>query len=360
MSKRLMLKTGTRPFLLKAAVGALIVFAGLGLYGCMPAAVDPAAPPVDLVWPSGGDTPRIRFVASIATPADLHITDGPLVRLWKYVIGKEDERLVTPYGVTVDRSGRLYVVDTFQRRIQRFDAAAGEFAVFPAEDRPLSSPVGIAVDAAGRIYVTDSREGVIKVFAGAGDTAPAAIGAGLLQRPTGIAVNQEGNELLVVDTKLDQVFRFDLDDRSLQGRFGARGGEAGQFNHPTHIAVAGDGTVLVTDALNFRIQTFSATGVPRGAFGSAGDSPGHFSRPRGVACDSDGNVYVVDALFDNVQMFDKTGRLLMDFGSRGREPGQFWLPAGIWIDGNDRIYVADSYNGRVQIFQYLKQKGSLR
>ena len=133
-----------------AAVGALIVFAGLGLYGCMPAAVDPAPPPVDLVWPSGGDTPRIRFVASIATPADLHITDGPLVRLWKYVIGKEDERLVTPYGVTVDRGGRLYVVDTFQRRIQRFDAAAGEFAVFPAEDRPLSSPVGIGVDAAGR------------------------------------------------------------------------------------------------------------------------------------------------------------------------------------------------------------------
>jgi DNA-binding beta-propeller fold protein YncE len=360
MIKRLMLKTGKRPSLLKVAVKALMFAAGLGLYGCMPINIEPVVPPVDLVWPRGGETPRIRFVDSISRPGDLHITESPLVRLWKYMIGKEDDSLVTPYGVTVDSAGRLYVVDTFQRRIQLFDISAGEFAVFPAEDRPMTSPVGIAVDNNGRIYVADSQDSLIKVFDNTGDTSLATIGNGLLQRPTGIAVNQARNELLVVDTKLDQVFRFDLDNRRLKGTFGARGGGAGQFNHPTHIAVAGDGTLLVTDALNFRIQIFSSQGVPRGALGSAGDSPGHFSRPRGVASDSDGNVYVVDALFDNVQMFDKTSRLLMDFGSRGREHGQFWLPAGIWIDRNDKIYVADSYNGRVQIFQYLKQEESLR
>lgn len=331
----------------------------LSLYGCMSTDLEPAPPPVDLVWPVGGERPRIRFLNSVTRPEDVQISPNALMRFWNYIIGKEDNTLVAPFGVTVDSGGRLYVVDTFHCRIQLFDMTAGEFSVFPADDSPMNSPIGIVVDEKGRIYVSDSQDSIVKIFNGPEDTSPFTIGASLFQRPTGIAINKTNNELLVVDTKLSQVFRFDLDNYKLKGTFGSRGVEAEQFNNPTNIAVTGDGTLLVTDSLNFRIQIFSAEGQFQRTFGSAGNSPGYFSRPRGVASDSDGNIYVVDALFDNIQIFNKSGQLLMDFGRAGQQNGEFWLPAGIWIDKNDKIYVADSYNKRVQIFQYLKEGESL-
>jgi DNA-binding beta-propeller fold protein YncE len=359
MIKRLIKKMGNTRSPLSAAFTALSLAVLFGLFGCMSPNLEPVAPPVDLVWPKGEETPRIRFISSISKPEDFKITPSALMRFWNYVIGKEDDTLA-PYGVTVDSAGRLYAVDTLQRRIQVFDATAGEFSTFPDDDHPMTSPIGIAVDKGGRIYVSDSQDNIIKVFNGAGDDSPLTIGNGLFQRPTGVAVNQASNELLVVDTKLAQVFRFDLDSHKLKGTFGAKGVEAGQFNNPTNITVTREGTLLITDALNFRIQVFSTEGVFQWTFGSAGDSPGHFARPRGIASDSDGNIYVVDAIFDNIPIFNKTGRLLMDFGRLGEELGEFWMPAGIWIDKNDKIYVADSYNKRVQIFQYLKQKEAQR
>ena len=333
----------------------------IGLSGCMAPAPEPTLPPADMVWPTGNETPRIRLVGSIARPEDFHITQNGFQRFWGYFVGQEDNRLVAPYGITVDLGGRLYVVDTFRRRVQRFDATAGKFHTFPTGDHLMTSPIDIIVnDTTGLIHVADSKEGIIKAFNGPDDTSPLEIGLGILQRPTGIAINQVTDELLVVDTKLSRIFRFDLHNHRLQGKFGSKGIEKGQFNHPTNITVAEDGTIVVTDALNFRIQIFSAKGEFLRTFGSAGDSPGHFSRPRGVATDSDGNIYVVDALFDNIQMFNKQGQLLMDFGTSGRGYGEFWLPAGICIDTNDKIYVADSYNKRVQIFQYLKQDNSVQ
>ena len=333
----------------------------MGLSGCMSPPPEPLLPPIDMVWPPGNETPRIQLLGSISRPEDLQITQNVFQRFWGYFVGQEDNTLVAPYGLTVDRDGRLYVIDTFRRQVQLFDAAAGKFHTFPKDEQSMTSPIDISVDdASGLIYVVDSKEALIKVFDGPNDTSPLEIGLDLLKRPTGVAINHTTNELLVVDTKLSRIFRFDLNNHRLQGEFGNKGIENGQFNHPTNIAVAEDGTILVSDALNFRIQIFSAKGEFIRKFGSAGDSPGHFSRPRGVATDSDGNIYVVDALFDNIQIFNKQGHLLMDFGTSGREYGEFWLPAGIFIDKNDKIYVADSYNKRVQIFQYLKQDDSLQ
>lgn len=338
---------------------ALLLGALLSLCSCASQAPKPLPPPVALVWPSGKEIPRIRFVGTISRPEDLEITKSFLQRFWGYIVGQEDNSLIAPYGITGDKRGVLYVVDTFLQKIHTFDAVAEKFHVFPSNDQPMTSPIAIAVDdSTDRIYVVDSKEGIIKIFRGVHDTSPLNIGKGLLQRPTGVAINFRSGELLVVDTKLSHIFRFDLKSHQLLGKFGDRGKKTGKFNHPTHITVAANGTILITDALNFRVQIYSAEGEFIKTFGSAGDSPGHFSRPRGIATDSDNNIYVVDALFDNIQIFDKEGRLLMDFGKSGRKNGEFWLPAGIYIDKKDTIYVADSYNRRIQIFQYLKVEDS--
>lgn len=308
-----------------------------------------------LFWPRPPEVKRIQFLAAVSKPADLGIHPGMLRRFFNYMAGKKIPPMVTPYGISRDSHGRLYVVDTFLRQVHVFDAAGNRYFSFPKDRDQLVSPVGIAIDGQDRIFITDSKKCVVDVFKDHGKTFLSAFGQGLFKRPTGIAIDAKTSELLVVDTLDARVFRFGLADLSPRGSFGEDGVSTGQFHYPTNIATTADGTIIVSDALNFRVQVFSAGGRFLFTFGHMGDVPGSFSRPKGVAADSDGNIYVVDGLFDNIQIFNRKGRLLMAFGDHGSHLGEFWLPTGIYIDGNDTIYVADSSNHRVQIFRYLKE-----
>ena len=330
---------------------------GFCLSGCAPGHADRESRQTPtLIWPDPPEIARIQYITEIHDPVDLQITTGFWERFWNYLTGRSAPELVAPFGVALDDSGRLYVADTFLKRIQLFDPQQGKTHLFPPEDEPMSSPIDIAVNNEGdRIFVSDSQEGLIRIFRRNGNSCPepaAEIGNHLLKRPTGITFSRVTGELLVVDTELAAIFRFDPQSLRPLGRFGTFGIAPGEFNRPTGVCTDLDGHIIVTDALNFRVQVFTATGTFLHSFGSAGDGPGHFARPRGVATDSDNNIYVVDALFDNIQIFDHDGRLLLAFGSPGHAPGQFWLPAGIYIDSRDRIHVADFYNKRVQIFQY--------
>jgi DNA-binding beta-propeller fold protein YncE len=308
----------------------------------------------DIFWPKPPAVKRIAFVKAVSKPEDLNIRPHFLKRFVDYIAGREKPSMVSPYGIATDSEGRLYVVDTFLKRVHVFDAAANRYYFFPADRTMLASPVGIAVARGSLVYITDSKRGLVYLFKDHGKKFVTTIGRGIFRRPTGIAVDPKTSELLVVDTILSRVFRFDLSTRSPKGSFGTDGAAPGRFHFPTNIFVTATGEILISDALNFRVQVFSPEGRFRFTIGRMGDVPGTFSRPKGVAADSDGNIYVVDALFDNIQVFDRSGRLLMAFGNHGRGYGDFWLPTGIYIDDHDRIYVSDSSNRRVEIFKYMK------
>jgi DNA-binding beta-propeller fold protein YncE len=309
----------------------------------------------DIFWPNPPEVKRIEFVKAVSKPEDLNIHPGILKRLVNYIVGRAAASIVSPYGIATDSQDRLYVVDSFLKRIHVFDAAGNQYFFFPADRTMLASPVGIAIDKDGIAYITDSKMAVVYIFKDNGKKFLSTIGRGIFKRPTGIAVNPKTSELLVVDTLLSRVFRFDLSKRLIKGSFGTDGATEGMFHYPTNICVTLTGDIIVSDALNFRVQVFSPEGHFLFTFGRMGDVPGTFSRPKGVAADSDGNIYVVDALFDNIQVFNKRGHLLMAFGNHGTGYGDFWLPTWIYIDNNDLIYVSDSSNRRVQIFRYLKE-----
>lgn len=312
--------------------------------------------PAGPVWPDNGEPVRIRFVGSFSKPEELNIRQGVWSRLWDLLVGNAQRRLVNPMGIAVDDNGTIYVVDAAQKNVKIFDRQAQEYRMEPDDDIALQAPIApLADNDTQRLYVTDAAAGLVRILPLAAKGSPAELGKGLFERPTALALNRKSNELLVLDTRLGSVFRFDRANLVLKGRFGSHGTGDGQFNRPTDLAVNGAGEILVCDALNFRVQMFTAEGSFLRAFGGPGDGPGSFSRPRSVALDSDNNIYVLDNLFDNVQIFDPQGRLLLDFGGHGRERGRFWMPSAIHIDRYDRIYVSDTYNKRVQMFQYLKQ-----
>lgn len=323
-------------------------------------------PVAQIVWPAAPGLPRIRYLHSIASERDIGIRPGLFQRFARFLTGEGGRSLARPSALSVDDEDRLYVVDTLYRRVHVFDRARGAHYIFP-EIPPdgFVNPVGVTTGTNGRVYVSDSATKVIHVFSSHGRRYEGSIGAGMFERPTGLAFDSANHQLLVTDTvagTLTAIHEWSSapdEQRMAIGKAEAGpaavwpgAGSAGMHG-PTHVAINGASGVVVTDSLNFRVQMLDRSFSPVSVFGEAGNQPGYFARPKGVAVDSAGHIYVVDALFGNVQIFNARGDALLTFGKPGAAPGEFWLASGIFIDKQDRIYVADAWNQRVQVFQYL-------
>lgn len=309
-----------------------------------------------IFWPPPPDEPRIEYIQSITTPDDIGISKGFFKRVWEFIAGPERmDMTVTPFGVTTDNSGRLYVTDTALRAVHVFDQKKRKYNRLEGDKSiRFEWPIGVASDKEGNIYVTDSALNRVFVFSDNGKYLRDIGKKGAFMRPTGIAVDRDAGLLYIMDTIAHCVHVYTAGGQH-KFSFGKNGKAAGEFNFPTSIAVGRDGNLYALDSMNLRVQIFDRAGRFLYKFGALGDSTGNFARPRSIALDLDGNIYVVDALFNAVQIFDKKGRLLLVFGRGGDMGGQFTLPAGIYIDGADnKIYVADSYNSRVQVFRYIK------
>lgn len=324
------------------------------LISCAPAPYQ--KPQVDLVWPLPPDEPKIKFVDKIMSTLDLGIQQS----FTESLFGEEKvDALLKPYGVAVDREGKLYVSDI--GKVFVFDLQNKAYAFIGTEPGigKLIMPIGVATSSDGRVFVADTAQD--RVFVYRKNKFAAAIGhTGDFESPSGVAVDEKRGLVYVVDSKKHMVTVFSLSDYSKLRTIGKRGTETGEFNFPANIALDSDGRLYVVDTFNVRVQVFDEKGNFVKSIGKLGDGPGFLARPKGIAVDSEGHIYIVDAAFQNFQIFDQEGKILLVVGTTGTRPGEFYLPAGITIDDQDKVYVVDQIPGSVQIFQYLGAKWKMR
>lgn len=265
-------------------------------------------------------------------------------------------RFFNPRGVAIDAAGYVYVADTFNNRIQKFDRT-GTFVVAWGTNgngrREFSYPTGVAVDGSGHVYVADTFNNRVQKFDKTGEflTAWGTSGSEVtqLQQPHGIAIGPNG-DVLVADTANDRIQKFSNTGTFLSA-WGVRGDGDGQFNSPQGVAVDAMGNVFVADTGNDRIQKFDSTGIFLVAWGSKGNGDGEFVSPFGVAVDASGNVFTSDTLNDRIQKFGNDGSFLTTWGSDGSGDAQFQSPQGVAIDAAGNVYVVDQKsNNRIQKF----------
>jgi len=311
--------------------------------------------PPDLLLQGGR---KLTYERAFSTEKEVRGTPKFWAKVLDVVAGEPDYReLIRPYGIAVDSHGRVIVTDPGARGIHIFDFEEHKYKFIQRAEKgrdPMLAPQCVAVDDRDNFYVTDSESGKIFVFEAGGrferTLGSLKGGEGYFKRPTGIAVDSAAGRIYVTDTLRDQIFVLDMQGQVMQ-TIGKHGTGYGEFHYPTDLRLD-HRTLMVVDAMNFRVQLLGLDGSFEGAVGQVGDSVGSMFRPKGIGYDSEGHLYVVDGLFGMVQVFDREGHLLYFFGGKGRGLGQFQLPAGIFIDRNDRIFVVDAFNRRIQVFRY--------
>ena len=188
------------------------------------------------------------------------------------------------------------------------------------------------------------------IFVGAAGSAP-----GQLKQPRDVAVAPNGS-VVIADTFNHRIQSFAPDGSLLAswGTFGAvdQGGQPGQLNEPWGVAVNANGEVYVADTWNHRVQHFDSAGKLLGTWGAFGNGTDLLNLwgPRDVAIDSTGLVYVSDTGNKRISVFDAQGAPLRQIGAAGALDGELDEPVGIAISPAGELYVADAWNRRIQVF----------
>jgi DNA-binding beta-propeller fold protein YncE len=314
-----------------------------------------------LLWPAPPEVPRFLYVGTLTGEQNFRREAPPASRwqaIGRWLVGLDERSnapvvLQRPVAIVGDDEGRLYVSDASRQAVFVFDEKAGALQVWDQAEPALRfvSPAGLALAPGGGLFVADAELGAVLRVDATGKPL-AVLGRGLLQRPTGLARDARRGLIFVADTMAHDVKVFS-DDGVLQRVIGRRGEAPGEFNFPTHLALA-QGELFVTDTLNSRVQVFDAgSGAPVRQFGARGLYLGNLVRPKGVGVDAEGHVYVVESYFDSLLVFSGQGDFLLPIGGTGTATGRFYLPAGVWVDARNRVHVADMFNGRVVLFQFL-------
>jgi DNA-binding beta-propeller fold protein YncE len=205
---------------------------------------------------------------------NVYVTDGVsksvLVfdRAGKQLREITDGTFVRPNGVAVDsKNDRVYVVDTgnseakeqnvkiFNRAGQRVGAIGGASG---ADFGQFSYPTFVTLDAQGNVYVSDTLNSRVQKFDAKGNfvTSFGKAGSnwGEFERPKGVAVDTFGN-VYVVDSSWSNVQIFNPKGQILLF-FGGRGPIPGMMKNPLAIAIDKNNRIYVGDYLNHRIGVY--------------------------------------------------------------------------------------------------------
>ena len=254
----------------------------------------------------------------------------------------------TPYGVTVDDAGNIYVADCGNNRISKWNSAGqaqgwigggtdgwktGDAPSAATDYRSFSDPFDVSVDGAGNIFVADRSNnriskwnsvGQSQGWIGGGDNGwqmGAAPAPGSDYRSFGetygVAVDSAGN-IYVPDSNNSRISKWNSAGQA-QGWIGGgidgwqtgtaplnEGTDYQSFYMPLAVAVDDTGSIYVADNLNHRICKWNSTGQAQGWIGGGtngwqtGDAPSHgtdfrsFNSPEGVCVDGVGNIHVAE------------------------------------------------------------------
>ncbi len=271
--------------------------------------------------------------------------------------GIEPGRFRYPAGIAVDGAANVYVVDQHNHRVQKFDAEGRFLLTWGKEggqEGQFKYPFGVAIDSRGDVYVSDMDNHRVQKFSPRGEFIRSVgrygAGASEFKHPYGLAF--DGRDILyVIDTLNYRIQKFDRDFKHL-GSWGSEEAIGVRVYMPHDVAVLQDGAVALSDRQNHRISIFSAEGKLLRRFGDHGEGAaapgGRFSEPHGLAVAPDGSLLVCDRYNFRVQTFTAGGEFKSSWPTVGAADDMQHYPLAVATDRAGNVYVTDHYQHSVR------------
>ena len=299
-------------------------------------------------------------------------------------------RFNTPYGITVDSSGNVFVADTVNHTIRKiaptgmvstFAGAAGLAGAANGHSAVarFNTPQGIAVDNNGNILVADTGNhtirkitptGMVSTFAGAAGLAGTTNGSRATARfynPTGITVDSSGN-VFVTDTNNHTIRKITPAGQvsTFAGMAGIHGSTDGAgtdalLNNPIKITIDNVDNLFVTTGSVIRKITPDGVVTTHTGTAGLGNTDGdltaaRFFFPTGISADRNGNIFVADMMNSTIRQISDAGMVStlagipMQFGyadGTGAEARFSWV-ADLAVSPSGDIVAADFLNDTIR------------
>ncbi|WP_415830964.1 FG-GAP-like repeat-containing protein, partial [Flavobacterium weaverense] len=282
--------------------------------------------------------------------------------------GSFANQLSNPSDIFVDQASTIYVLDSGNGRIQKWEKGATSATTV------VTLPTWINyffIDSEKNIYISDHYNNRIQKWSVASPiwtTVAGGNGAGssanqLSLSPTSIFVDLEGS-IYIVDQNNNRIQKWLKNataGTTVAGGNG-QGSAANQLQSPQGLFVDLSGNVFIADSGNRRIQKWdkgASTGVTIVSSPVDGIDSAYIQRIFGTA---DGVIYF---MYDWMAMGTKIRKWLPGTSSSttkavsqskfGSEVDQSSSPGGIFVDHNNNIFIADRGNNRIQKIQMATQ-----
>jgi len=249
-----------------------------------------------------------------------------------------------PNGIALDSIGNIFTVENYNHRIQKFSSSGvyqsqiGHLDVVSGSaNGSFNTPGDVAMfPSNGNVYVVDTANNRIQKFNSSLEWvwSVGSLGSGNSQfnTPRRIAIDASEN-IYITDAANHCVKKFDSSGSFLL-KFGTNGTGTGQFTTPYGIAVDSAYNVFVTDN-NSRVQKFGSDGTYITSYS--------IFNSRAISLDSAGNMYITSTN-QSIYKYSSSGTLLLTLSSQGT------IPTGISVDpvsGNFAVLFESSQYCRI-------------
>jgi len=313
-------------------------------------------------------------------------------------------KLNDPFGITIDATGNIYIVDTDNSRIRKM-ATSGIITTIAgtstagysgdggqATNAELSQPWGITFDAANNLYIADygnnrvrkvNTLGIITTIAGKGTfnysgDGGQATAAGL--NTAGVVLDTLGNLYIVDNNRIRKVNTLGIITTIAGNGASGYNGDGGQataaeLNSPVAVTLDAAGNLYISDEINNCIRKVNTNGIINtiagngnsGFFGDGGQATAaSLSAPLGLTMDAFGNLFIADAYNSVIRKVDAFGIITTVAGNNFQgfsgDGGQATAasisnPFGVAFDAAGNLYFSDEGNMRIRKVTNVAQVG---
>ncbi|MBN1218595.1 MAG: NHL repeat-containing protein [Anaerolineae bacterium] len=243
-------------------------------------------------------------------------------------LGTGPNDIYSGWDIDLDSAGNIYICNLIPGEEGHYRAHDGVKIFTPVGrllrelggqdyefDDPSHTPYGLGLDRQGRVYVAGFDSNTVRVFDPNGVLLVTFFGergaaAGQFNGMIDVAVDNQRGLLYATDQFNSRVQQFELTQTATKGltvshrlSFGEYGRGAGQFSYPQNIVVDDQsGRIYVSDMGNRRIQVFN----PEGKYLTQISAPLDW-QVIGLDLGPDGAIYAADALNNTIWVFAPDG-----------------------------------------------------